>query len=106
MKHFPEQNIICQCKHGNNFADCDQCEEIMHGISKKLDDALVLGDALIKKYSEPSKKRKKKPTGILKDLLELERYSTGFDSGPISNKEGAWIKWRNVEAIINKYLNP
>jgi hypothetical protein len=62
------------------------------------------------KRSEPSKKRKKKPTGILKDLSELKRYE--LFKGTVETKfkdltkEGEYVRWSDVEAIINKYLNP
>jgi len=48
----------------------------------------------------------KKPTGILKDLLELKRYSV-FPSSKVieGNKNGNIVRWSDVEAIINKYLN-
>ena len=57
--------------------------------------------------SEPSKKIKKEPTGILKDLSELKRYSV-FPSSKVieGNKNGNIVRWSDVEAIINKYTNP
>ena len=57
--------------------------------------------------SEPSKKTKKEPTGILKDLSELKRYSV-FPSSKVieGNKNGNIVRWSDVEAIINKYMNP
>ena len=55
--------------------------------------------------SEPSKKRKKKPTGILKDLLELKRYWI-YNRVLMENENGSVIKVSDVEAIINKYMNP
>jgi len=55
--------------------------------------------------SEPSKKRKKKPTGILKDLSELKRYCKP-NNETIEYKKGGFVRWSDVEAIINKYLNP
>jgi hypothetical protein len=61
--------------------------------------------------SEPSKKRKKKPTGILKDLLELKKYElfkgnihTRFSD--LVKEPDDLVRWSDVEAIINKYLNP
>jgi len=64
--------------------------------------------------SEPSKKIKKEPTGILKDLLELKRYSAEMDGceccgqwvSTKEDKDGDLILRSDVEAIINKYLNP
>lgn len=46
-------------------------------------------------------------TGILKDLSELKRYSV-FPSSKVieGNKNGNIVRWSDVEAIINKYLNP
>lgn len=57
--------------------------------------------------SETKKLQKKKPTGILKDLSELKRYSV-FPSSKVieGNKNGNIVRWSDVEAIINKYLNP
>lgn len=58
---------------------------------------------------EPSKKTKKKPTGILKDLMELKRLYINNDHGDVDMIEseiGAFVEWSDVEAIINKYLNP
>jgi len=54
---------------------------------------------------EPSKKTKKKPTGILKDLSELKRYWI-YNRVLMENENGSVIKVSDVEAIINKYLNP
>lgn len=59
-----------------------------------------------------SRQKKKKPTGILKDLIELTRFLSysGDDDifGPtlIEDKEGDLIRVEDVEAIINKYSNP
>jgi len=59
------------------------------------------------KRSEPSKKRKKKPTGILKDLMELKKYDYVWIGSPLEgDKNGRFVLWSDVEAIINKYLNP
>jgi len=58
------------------------------------------------KRSEPSKKIKKKPTGILKDLAELPRYFDGLIEGGYEHEEGNVVSWSDVEAIINKYMNP
>ena len=57
------------------------------------------------KRSEPSKKIKKKPTGILKDLSELKRYWI-YNRVLMENENGSVIKVSDVEEIINKYLNP
>lgn len=68
--------------------------------------------------SEPSKKRNtnelnvyhdsgkidKKPTGILKDLKKLNRYI--MFKGIQLKEEDTVVLWSDVEAIINKYLNP
>ena len=54
--------------------------------------------------SEPSKKTKKEPTGILKDLSELKRYCKP-DNETVEYKNGNIVRWSDVEAIINKYLN-
>lgn len=66
------------------------------------------------KRSEPSKKTKKQPTGILKDLMELKRYELGendddeygFSACIIAYKKGSLVEWSDVEAIINKYSHP
>ena len=55
--------------------------------------------------SEPSKKTKKEPTGILKDLSELKRYWI-YNRVLMENENGSVIKVSDVEAIINKYMNP
>ena len=47
----------------------------------------------------------KQPTGILKDLLELKRYWI-YNRVLMENENGSVIKVSDVEAIINKYLNP
>jgi hypothetical protein len=58
---------------------------------------------------EPGKKvKKKKPTGILKDLVELKRYyMSNDDLVPegylIEHKKGAFVEWSDVEKIIKKY---
>lgn len=58
------------------------------------------------KRSEPSKKIKKEPTGILKDLMELKRYSV-LNGVHVRDLCGTKvIKVEDVEAIINKYMNP
>lgn len=49
---------------------------------------------------------KKKPTGILKDLMELKTYYINVDGKEVQSKIGNWVEWSDVEAIINKYLNP
>ena len=52
---------------------------------------------------------KKQPTGILKELMELKRYYIklmGSDIYAGESKNGAYVEWSDVEAIINKYLNP
>lgn len=58
--------------------------------------------------SEPSKKRKKKPTGILKDLLELKRYDVAkMKNGElvlVGKENGQCTEWSDIEKIINKYL--
>ena len=48
----------------------------------------------------------KQPTGILKELMELERYRL-YEQIPgfTGDTNGDWIKRSDVEAIINKYLN-
>lgn len=73
--------------------------------------------------SEPSKKRKtsdlniyydngkieKKPTGILKELMELKRCDIDYSKFPpnlYDFSDGRAVLWSDVEAIINKYLNP
>ena len=57
--------------------------------------------------SEPSKKTKKEPTGILKGLLELKKYDYVWIGSPLEgDKNGRFVLWSDVEAIINKYLNP
>jgi hypothetical protein len=49
-------------------------------------------------------------TGILKDMSELKRYE--LFKGTVETKfkdltkEGEYVRWSDVEAIINKYLNP
>ena len=55
--------------------------------------------------SEPSKKIKKEPTGILKDLSELKRYWI-YNRVLMENENGSVIKVSDVEEIINKYMNP
>jgi len=83
-----------QCKHenllvvpSNGKRICEDCGYIIQGF---------------KKSSEPAKK-----PGILKDLSELKRYSV-FPSSKVieGNKNGNIVRWSDVEAIINKYLNP
>ena len=54
--------------------------------------------------SEPSKKTKKEPTGILKDLKSLNRYI--MFKGIQLKEEDTVVLWSDVEAIINKYMNP
>lgn len=54
--------------------------------------------------SEPSKKIKKEPTGILKDLKSLNRYI--MFKGIQLKEEDTVVLWSDVEAIINKYMNP
>lgn len=56
------------------------------------------------------KPKKKEPTGILKDLSELKRYE--LFKGTVETKfkdytkTGDFVRWSDVKAIINKYLNP
>lgn len=84
-----------QCKHenllvvpSNGKRICEDCGYIIQGF---------------KKSSEPAKK----PTGILKDLSELKRYDYVWSKTPIEEyKNGRLVLWSDVEAIINKYLNP
>ena len=54
--------------------------------------------------SEPSKKTKKEPTGILKDLKSLNRYI--MFKGIQLKEEDTVVLWSDVEAIINKYSHP
>jgi hypothetical protein len=60
---------------------------------------------------EPKKAKKKKPTGILKDLIELKRYLMEIDPKKREvelheDKNGGLVDWSDVEAIIKKYSNP
>lgn len=48
------------------------------------------------------KPKKKKPTGILKDLMELKTYYIA-NNEIHETKNGAFVKESDVEAIINKY---
>lgn len=48
-------------------------------------------------FSAPPPK-KKKPTGILKDLLNLDLHFNNYDE--------QYVLWSDVEAIINKYYQP
>ena len=51
----------------------------------------------------------KQPTGILKELMELKRYyiaMNGENYDMAESEIGAFVEHSDVEAIINKYLNP
>ncbi len=49
----------------------------------------------------------KEPTGILKDLSELKKYDYVWIGSPLEgDKNGRFVLWSDVEAIINKYINP
>lgn len=83
-----------QCKHenllvvpSNGKRICEDCGYIIQGF---------------KKSSEPAKK----PTGILKDLSELKRYEEDYDGIAFEHEYGSYVLWSDVEAIINKYMNP
>lgn len=84
-----------QHENGNYMNLCCRCNESFSGHKRRNICRICAGQS------------EKQPTGILKDLSELKRYSTGFDNvGSVLNENGAWIKRSDVEAIINKYLNP
>lgn len=62
---------------------------------------------------KPKKVKQKKPTGIIKDLMELQRYELGEDDDDyagcsaciITDKNGQLVEWSDIETIIKKY-NP
>lgn len=53
--------------------------------------------------SEPKKKRKKKPVGILKDLTKMKRVDVDLEFDIIYSTDGDLVLWSDVEAIIKKY---
>lgn len=55
--------------------------------------------------SEP-KKINKKPNGILKDLMKIQRYKIVDGEFIFHNEKGNYVEWSDIEAIIRKYSNP
>lgn len=123
MKHFPEPNLPGSepskkrkpLSH-TEIIKCPECSKIQSANVKHTQPFYSYVHECIKcKYiimeSEwvTVKPKGKKPTGILKDLSELNKYEVHtcpFDGQQLTKlEEGDFVLWSDVEAIINKY-NP
>lgn len=82
-----------QHENGNYMNLCCRCNESFSG-HKRRNICRICADQSVKQ-----------PTGILKDLSELKRYWI-YNRVLMENENGSVIKVSDVEAIINKYLNP
>ena len=118
MKHFPEHTLpgsepskkIKPLSH-TEIIKCPECSKIQSANVKHTQPFYSYVHECIKcKYiimeSEwvTVKPKKKEPTGILKELKSLNRYI--MFKGIQLKEEDTVVLWSDVEAIINKYLNP
>ena len=88
-----------RCKHGCSMKACPDCNNIQCDSMIHPTDPNLLGE-------EKTKNEPKQPTGILKELMELKRYNEDFYGCTFEHIKGNYVLWSDVEAIINKYLNP
>lgn len=59
----------------------------------------------LKSSAAAEEPQKKKPTGIIKDLIELQRYYK-IDDDLVKDSKGTIVLWRDIQSIIKKYTNP
>lgn len=118
MKHFPEPNLS-DSEPSKKRKKKPKMTDVTGGLKdeKSCEHSLILlidGNKYCKHCGDIINLIKK-PTGILKDLMELKKYFIGADASlrresitlyPIENSDGRYVQWSDIEAIINKYMNP
>lgn len=102
LKYLPEpteRDFVEDLEHGSGYYQntCRECKLSFFGFKQRM---------WCKVCTKPNEVKKKKPTGILKDLIKIQRYLIVDGKFIFHNEKGNYVKWSDVEAIINKYSNP